>query len=40
MYGVPEGLGPQRYMIAYRKTKLEVIVSTALLLVAKLINVR
>ena len=31
MYGVPEGLGPQRYMIIYPKTKLAVIESTALL---------
>ena len=25
MYGVPEGLGPQRYVITYRKTKLAVV---------------
>ena len=31
MYGVPDGLGPQRYVISYRKTKLAVIESTALL---------
>ena len=31
MYGVNEGLGPQRYVITYRKTKLAVIESTALL---------
>ena len=31
MYGVPDGLGPQRYVITYRKTKLAVIESTALL---------
>ena len=31
MYGVPEGLGPQRYVITYRKTNLAVIESTALL---------
>ena len=42
MYGVPDGLGPQRYVITYRKTKLAVIESAALyaLLVAELINVR
>ena len=28
MYGVPDGLGPQRYVITYRKTKLAVIEST------------
>ena len=31
MYGAPEGLGPQRYMISYHKTILAVIESTALL---------
>ena len=31
MYGDPEGLGPQRYVITYRKTKLAVLESTALL---------
>ena len=31
MYGVPEGLGPQCYVITYRKTNLAVIESTALL---------
>ena len=31
MYGVPEGLGPQRYVITYLKTKLAVMESTALL---------
>ena len=31
MYGVPDGLGPQRYVITYRETKLAVIESTALL---------
>ena len=31
MYGVPEGFGLQRYVITYRKTKLAMIESTALL---------
>ena len=31
MYGVPEGLGPQRYVIICYKTKPAVIESTALL---------
>ena len=33
MYGVPDGLGSQRYVTAYRKMKLAVIESTALLCV-------
>ena len=31
MYEVPEGLGPQCYVITYRKTKLAVILSVVLL---------
>ena len=40
MYRVPDGLGPQRYVITYSKTKvLAVIESTALLcFIGRLIN--
>ena len=38
-YGVPEGLGPERYVKTYHKTKLAVKESTALLcFIGRLIN--